>query len=279
MRAVLLLALGVSTLAEAGPWTREKGSYYTKTGADGYWALDWDQAGSAVMDSDRYLGQQYSVYGELGLPTGHPVQLAISAPLTVGTVWFTRKADGQTAEGRATVMRAGDLRLRPQVAIHPTKPIAAALEIKLPMYGVDGVCDDNPQFRDLCPRPGDGQIDLTGWALVGGGFNWGFAEVGLGYQHRTEWYLGWDTPLAFGDSVVFTAGGGASAGPVLIMARVDGNWWPDDDGVTSQQTRVGPSVLVDVAEGIAIEARSQLDVVARHAGRGLGFGVGISARK
>lgn len=278
--AIGLLGLLVAAQASAGAWTKDAGSYYTKAGGDGFWALSWAQSGVQARDQDRFLGQQYSLYGEFGLLKAHPVQIAGSLPLSVGTLWFVRRDNGTRAEGRATVHRMGDIRLRPQVALHPDKPIALAVEVKIPGYRVDTVCDDNPAFLVLCPRPGDGQIDIQPMVLGGGQVGKkGFAELGVGYRHRTEIFLGWDTDFEFGDSLVVEGGGGAWAGKLLVMGKVDANVLFRSDATSAQYVRLGPSVLFDVAEGIGIEARTQADVTAVNAPRGLGFGVGISARK
>ncbi len=280
MARLLALALLLPSAASAGAWTRAGGSYYTKAGADGFWALSWEQSGVDARDEDAFLGQQYSLYGEAGLPTGHPLQLSASVPVSIGTLWFVRRDNGARAVGRATVRRFGDLRLTPQVALHGSKPIALAVEVKLPMYQVDSVCDQDPTFRELCPRPGDGQIDIKPMILAGGGFgDKGFMEVGVGYLHRTEAFMGWKTDFEFGDSLVVSAGGGRWFGKVLPMLKLDANVAPKNDLVTAQSVRFGPSVLADVAEGVGLEARLQYDFWSVNAPQGLGFGVGIRARK
>lgn len=280
----MTLAGWLACAALAGPWTRDLGSYYAKAGADGYWAGSYQQPGVATRDEDRFLGQQYGVYGELGLSKAHPVQLSLGAPVSVGTLWFVRREGTGVAEGRATVHRLGDLRVRPQVALHPDAPVALAVEVKLPLYRVDSVCDEEPAFRAICPRPGDGQVDVMPMLL--GGLPFGddaFGELGLGWLHRTETFVGEDSGLRFGDSVVVNAGGGVWAGPVLAMVKADANVapWLDEttSATTSQVVRVGPAALVDVAEGVGLEARFQADLWAKNAARGLGFGVGISARR
>lgn len=266
--------------ALAGPWTRDAGSFYAKAGADGYWAGSYQQPGVATRDEDRFLGQQYGAYAELGLSKGHPVQVAAGAPVSVGTLWFVRREGTGVAEGRATVHRLGDLRVRPQVALHPKAPVALAVEVKLPLYRVDSVCDEEPAFRAICPRPGDGQVDVMPLLLGGAPLGErGFVEAGAGWLHRTEAFVGEPTGLGFADSVVVNAGGGAWAGPVLAMLKLDANVSPVVDETTAQALRVGPAALVDVAEGVGIEARFQADVWARNAARGVGFGLGLSARR
>ena len=56
-----------------------------------------------ARSEDRFLGQQYSLYGEAGLLKAHPVQISASLPLSVGTLWFVRRDNGTRATGRATV--------------------------------------------------------------------------------------------------------------------------------------------------------------------------------
>ena len=208
-------------------------------------------------------------------------QIAAGLPFTASTLWFTRVTQNERAEGRATMHRLGDLRLRPQIGLLPDKkPVALAVEVKIPAYSVDSICADTPQFAIVCPRPGDGQIDITPTVLAGGGVGKrGFAEVSLGYMYRSDWFVGWDTPTTFSDSIVFSAGGGYPHKKALFMLKLDGNLWPVDDGITQQAVRLGPAMLLDIKQGLALEARTQVDLYARHAAQGLGFGLGLSARK
>lgn len=278
--AVLLGSAVLASSATAGPWTKDLGSYYAKGGADGFYALSWQQAGVNARNEDQFLGQLYSLYGETGLSKGHPVQVAATLPVSVGTLWFVRRDNGTRATGRATVHRFGDLRLRPQVALHPDKPVALAVEVKIPLYAVDSVCDEDPTFKELCPRPGDGQIDLMPMVLAGGSIgNDGFFEVGLGYLYRSEWFLGWDTDFQFQDGLVVNTGGGVWTGPLLSMVKVDGTFAPRNDQTSQQFLRAGPAFLLDVAEGVGLEARGQMDLWAVNTARGVGFGVGLSARR
>lgn len=278
---MILLLAWWSADAEAGAWTRSRGEYYAKLGADVYVAGDYVVPGGGDAATQSYVGQQYGAYAELGLSSGHPVQLAASVPFTVGAVAFERSDTFQTATGRIVSARMGDLRFRPQVALHRDLPLAVAVEVKVPLYAVDRICADEGPYRDLCPRPGDGQVDLTEWVLAGASLAalplWG--EVGLGYQHRTEWFVGWDTDLQLADAVVWAATVGANAGALIAMVKADGAHPLRDDGVTPGAVRLGPGVLYTVGGEVGLEARAQWDVQARAASRGMSVGAGVSVRR
>lgn len=272
--------LALFQVAQAGAWTRAPDSYYAKLGADGYWAMNWDQVGSSATSQDRFLGQQYGVFAEVGLPTPHPMQISVNAPLSVGTLWFRRVSAGQAAEGSATVTRLGDLRVMPQVALHRNAPVAAAVEVKLPMYNVDSICATTPEWALLCPRPGDGQLDVTGWLLGGMPVgSKGFGEAAVGYIHRSG--IGVGGPAAYdpADGVTWLMTGGLRTGRVWWMVKGDGIVTLMDDGLTGHAGRVGPSMMWDAAERWSLEARSQVDVYARNTAQGLSFGVGVSSRR
>lgn len=274
-------ALLVCGSAWAGAWTRSSGAYYAKLGADLYVASDRVVPVGGPPSKQVFLGQQYTAYAEIGLLEVHPFQLGISAPLTVGSVSFERTDAFQTATGRVTSVRLGDLRVRPQVALHPRVPLSVGVEVKVPMYAVDGICADQGPYRDLCPRPGEGQIDVTEWLLAGATWRglplWG--EAGVGYMHRTELFLGWDIDVELADTFVWVSNLGVNVSAWVLMAKAEGTHPLRADGITPGNARVGPAVLYTLVKGLGVEARAQWDVHARASPRGFGGGLGLSMRR
>ena len=282
MLLLLGLAVLLPSLAQAGPWTRSSDSHYAKLGGDWYAPRSFEQVGrgGGLASEDTYFGHQYSLYGEVGLPTAIPTQVSLKLPMSIGHVGFTRKDNGQTASGTATTLRMGDMVLRSQVGLAGDKPVAFALDTKIPLYRNDSICGEYPQFIDVCARPGDNQLDFTGWLLGGASVGKkGWVEASAGYMHRTEVYLGWDTQAVWGDSVVVDGVLGGTYGPVLAMVKVNGNFVVSEPGQTPQAFRAGPTVLVDIAPGLALEARAETEVWATYTSKGLGFGFGISHRQ
>jgi hypothetical protein len=274
--------------ALAGPWTRPLGGYYAKLGADLYVAPQYVSPvavvpGATASGVEGFRGEQLTAYAEVGLvdPDDWRGQLALAVPLTIGHTEFAYDDAFGEVRGHTTVVRAGDVRLTPQVALHRTAPVAAALEIKVPAYRNDGVCRDHP-YRVFCPRPGDGQVDLTPLALAGSSREAWFGELSAGWKVRTDLVLGAEGPVApLGDGPVWTAAGGWTPGDLVLIARFEGNHVLGDDRLTPQVVRAGPTALYTFARkaGLAIEARFAADMWAKGASRGVGGGVGLSARR
>ncbi|TNE88906.1 MAG: hypothetical protein EP330_12905 [Deltaproteobacteria bacterium] len=282
MMRLLLAALLLPGVAEAGAWTRSLGSYYAKTGVDLYAAGTYQAADVVSTEGQRFLGWQVGVYGEVGLLKTHPLMVSVQAPFASNTLYLGPPEGG--LHPRATTRRLGDLRLSVQTSVLPDGgPLSVAFEAKIPMYANDSVGDAFGGYEELFPLAGEGQLDFTGWLLGGASFGgplWG--EAALGYQHRTEVFLGWNGTgdLAFSDRLRFGAGLGLTKGRLIAILRVDGQKsLAADDGVTAENLSTGPVVLFDVAEGIAIEGRLAADVWARNATRGMGYGTGVSIRR
>lgn len=283
-----MIALLLCAIAEAGAWTRGYGSYYFKVGADFYTAPQYASPATQVPGTTAaglgpYFGQQYGAYGELGLldPAIWRVQLALQAPLSVGRTSFLQEDTFGALAGHATVTRLGDVRLTPQVALAKRAPVAAGLEVKVPGYRNDSVCAGNP-YRVYCPRPGEGQVDLTPYGAAGTPFaEHGFAEGRLGWRFRTDIVLGAEGPsVPLGDGPTWAATVGWTAGPVLAMVQADGVHVLGEDLVTPQAVRGGPAALwtLDDDLGLALEARFSADLWARATSRGYGGGLGVSLR-
>lgn len=296
----------LASLAVAGPWTREQGSTYTKAGADYYATTRYILPAESGLGStgdvgtNAFFGHQYSVYSELGVSDGWPIQVAARLPFTVSDVAFAAEDSVNVLSGDVQSYRMGDFEIMPQVALSRKHPIAAAVQLKLPLYNVDSICEGSI-YLDFCGRPGDGQLDLTGWLLAGGSFFSGkaWAEGQLGYRHRTEVFRNWTTDRAFVDSLAFggTVGGKIGSrflamvrfdgnrnfsgflydkqyGDPLVQAAVDANG--GEDPFTRQSIGVGPQAMVMLTDHVALEGRASWDVWAQSTSIGVGFGAGIS---
>lgn len=283
MIGLLLLLTGA---ADAGAWTRESGGYYAKLGADLYTAPQYTNPATQLPGTDAdaagpYFGQQYGVYGELGLLRAWRVQLAVQAPISVGRTTFRQESSFGDLAGHATVTRVGDVRITPQVALHPTAPVGLGVELKIPAYRNDSVCADNP-YRVYCARPGEGQVDVTPYLTAGTPFaRKGFVEGRLGWRWRTGLVVGSEPPqFALGDGPAWAATAGWTLGPLLALAVADGVTVVGRDATTPRAVRAGPAALLTVheASGLALEARFSADVWAKATSRGYGGGLGVSVR-
>lgn len=279
--ALFVALLVLPTASHAGAWTRSLGSYYAKAGVDLYMATTYQAADVVSTDEQGFLGYQLGVYGEVGLLKSHPLQLSVQAPWATSTL-FQREKVGDLRP-RATTRRLGDLRLTAQTSLLPDGgPLSAAVEVKIPMYANDSVGSRYGGYEELFPLAGEGQVDVTGWVLGGASFGgpfWG--EAAIGYQHRTEAFIGWhnEPDLLFLDRMRFGLGLGLTKGPLVAILRVDGQKALGTDEVTAENLSVGPVALFDVAEGIALEGRFSADVWANNATQGFGVGTGVSIRK
>lgn len=274
---VLLLALSG---AWAGAWTKDLGSHYAKVGVDGYDALRVVLPGEAEARKGGYLGVQSTVYAEAGVSKGHPLQLGITVPLVAGFFRSDVETTAGTVGVRTTTVRPGDLRVSVQTAFKKGTPFSVALEVKIPMYANGNVGQDTPSLAELYPKPGDGQVDLTGWLYGGAAPRKGmFLEGGAGWRHRTEAFVGWEDGPKIGDGAVFLGKIGQQVGPVMGILGVDGCIPVGKDEVTRGWFAVAANALIDVAEGVAIEPRFSAELWAQNASQGIGAGLGLSVRR
>ena len=285
---MITLLLAVCGTAQAGAWTRELGSYYAKVGADLYTAPNYSSPATQLPGTDAsaagpYFGQQYGAYAEIGLLKAKfwRAQVALQTPIAVGHTTFRQESSFGALAGHATVVRLGDVRITPQVAVAKKLPLAVGLEAKIPGYKNDSVCVDNP-YRVYCPRPGEGQVDLTPYGAAGTPFaDHGFVEGRLGWRFRTDIVVGSEGPaFPLGDGPIWGANLGWSFGPLLALAQADGVSVLGNDELTPQSVRAGPAVLltVDKKSGLALEARFSADVWAKATSQGYGGGLGVSIR-
>jgi len=286
--ALLIAASLLPLPALAGPWTKEFTQHYVKLGADLFYTTDYADSRIATNDGgaagvEQFVGTAVNLYGEVGVFPLWPIQLTVSLPFTIGTTTFKDSAligDGGT--GKATGVRAGDLRVALQTSIlRKGFQLAPSIEVKVPLYSNDRVGSGLGPYRQWVPIPGDGQIDITPMMLFGGSFPskvplW--LEAGVGYRFRTEAFVNWGTDAVFVDGVPFYAAVGLAPGRAWVVLRVDGIKNIKEDEISREAVTVGPSVGVTVWKGLAIEARLAGDVVAKNAPRGISAGIGVSWR-
>lgn len=278
----------VPQLAAAGPWTKALGEHYVKVGADLYYTTDYADSRTSNDDNEagvqQFVGTAVNLYGEVGIFPLWPIQLTLSAPLTIGTSTFKDTAlIGEGELGKATGVRPGDLRVALQTSIlRKGFQLAPSVEVKIPMYGNDSVGKGLGPFREWVPIPGDGQIDITPMLLMGGSLPTDkvplWVEGGIGYRFRTEAFIGWNTDTVFVDGIPFYASIGAAPGNAWVVLRVDGYKNIKADEVSREAVTVGPSVGVTLWKGLAVEARIAGDVLAKNAPRGIAAGIGVSWR-
>jgi hypothetical protein len=275
---VIALLAGV---AHAGAWTRELGQVYAKAGVDGYYALRYVVPGTDQAVDDGFTGQQYGVYAEVGVLPGWRGQLTVAAPLlTVGTHSTLVEDPFSTERVRASTLRPGDLRVAAQLALHRTLPLAVSVDVKVPAYDNGGVGSSYPAYRALFPKPGDGQVDVGAMAWAGASLPpGGFAEVGVGFVHRTEAFVAWDPGVALTDGLRFSAKAGAAVGRVTPIAEVGGVISPAATPYTRSAVTASATALIDLAGGFAIEPRVAADLWTRNTTQGLGAGLGLSWRR
>ncbi|MEQ1506083.1 MAG: hypothetical protein ABMB14_27875, partial [Myxococcota bacterium] len=124
-------------------------------------------------------------------------------------------------------------------------------------------------------------------ASAGGGS--GFAEAGVGWVHRTEWFVGWPdpvvddngriTPIAFGDGLALRVKGGWRLGRVTPIIGLDARIGAAaDDPFTRQSVTADGAAVIDLGGGFAVEPRVAGELWARNTSQGLGAGLGLSYR-
>lgn len=279
LRLLLLGGLLTSTSAHAGAWTRDLGQHFTRGGMDAYVSHRFENALQDVDEVVRFTSYSASVYSEVGISPAWPLQLTVQVPLTFSALDFkVIDAVDPSEQGRATTSRLGDANLSIQTALLRNKPIelAGALTVKIPLYRLDGIGRDQGAWTDVFPRPGDGQIDVTPWVWLGGGFPSGFYEVGVGYRFRTEAFIGEAPEASVGDGIPFHAKLGLHGGRVWGIAEVLGIKNFRDDLFTREHVAVGATVMVQVWKGLAVDARVAPEIWTRKASQGVSWSLGLS---
>mgnify|MGYP006928189173 CR=1 FL=1 len=276
----MLTALFLSGMATAGPWTRELGSYYVQGGGDVYVPTEYVQKGDdeVAVSDDVFTGHLYTLYAEVGLSPKHPVQLVVSLPFARYRVDFYREDAFKTAEGSVTTNHFQDLRIMPQVALHKDYPIAAAVEIKQPLYSNRTICKQYNVFQEICAIPGHGQNDITPWLLIGGSAKnapfW--AEAGLGYLWRTENFRKWNPGFELVDGLTWQTTTGANLGKSFWMIKTKGVKNFKSDKVTNEYASISPGALFTAWDRVGIDLHVGWEFWANNQSRGVTYGAGVS---
>ncbi len=170
--------------AWAGPWVKSPGEVYAKAGASGFAAGAYVAPDGTISEGVETRVVTPHVYAEVGVIKY--LQLDLQLPFVVSTNrWgetpYINRDGGDMEIGVTTGGKLGDA------------PVALQLTSKLPLY-------DNAELLQygssgaLFPALGDGQVDLTAMLHAGGGLSLGkqggWVAAGLGYRHRTEWWMG-----------------------------------------------------------------------------------------
>lgn len=286
-RRLVLASLGAAllapSLAHAGAWTKGWGEYYTKLGADYYKAARYvDPATGEEIEGLSFFGHQYSLYGEFGVLPVWPLQVSFFVPVTIGTTTFEDDMVFQPGErGRASSTRFGDAKFSLQAAILKKGfQLSPSFDVKVPLYSNDNVGSKFGIWSEAFPLPGDGQLDFTGWINLGGAIPRTpmFMQGGVGYRHRSDVFVGYDTDLDFVDGIPFTYTLGVNVGPLLGMFQVDGVKNLRADEITRENLSLGAAMFLTVWRGLALEARFAAEVWANNAAQGISAGVGLSWR-
>lgn len=293
MRApCLLLALMTATPAWAGPWVRDPGHFYMKGAFQRFFSSEFVNQDNQVvaLEDSRFEGDLLSFYGEVGLPL-QGLQFIAFVPYAASRNLYT--------EPELTFVNrwVGDTEFTLEYGrTFGGVPVSLALTTKVPWYD-NSATDTFGALAESFPILGDGQVDLTAWLAVGGGWSfgaqgfWAFAEVG--YRHRTEWFPfdsdppDWD----FVDGFVYHGqlGWSPSAGGRAL------GWWFVDvmgiqnlvlDEVTKQYTQLStglaprlyarPADRQGGIEAVNLELGFAWLPLARSSGRGWSVNGGVS---
>jgi hypothetical protein len=283
---LLLTLLAPARAAEAGAWTKGFGEVYAKVDAGAYVALRYvdPRTGEAVDAS--YVGQRYGLYAEAGLLPWHPLQLSLSIPaLTIGTTSFgDERLFGPDGRATATSGWPGDLQIGLQTSLVPSGSplqLAAAFDLKVPMYGNDAVGGRFGPWKDVFPLPGDGQLDVGGRLVAGGslptlGKVTPWLEGGVGYLHRSEVYVGYTTDRELVDGIPAFLSFGLASPKGFALVRADGYFNAAADDDSREGLVVALQGGVALGRGFSLEGRVAGEPWVRGASQGLSFGLGVS---
>ena len=106
-----------------------------------------------------------------------------------------------------------------------------------------------------------------------------FIEGRVGYRFRTEAFFGYDTSATFVDGIPFGLKIGATRGRLTVLFDLDGyKNLPGNDRFSREYLAMGPTMLLTLVKGLAIEARFSGQVISNNAPQGISFGLGVSWR-
>ena len=272
--AALLLVLAAPAAASAGPWTKGPGEHYAKLSglffrSDTFVAPD----GSRQQGAD-YAALSAALYAELGLLEGLHLQAFVPYA-------WTRNRDDLSGDRFATI-GSGDAILGAQWAppIAQAVPWAVRLEAKAPLYDVGAI--GGPLAAEF-PALGDGQLDVTGWASVGGSLYplpiWGFVEAG--WRRRTEVYYGEGSGRAFADGAVARGQLGMFFFDerAFVTATADAVYTPTDDAITMSFVTLSPGFGARLGRGLWLEGGAIPMVWSRNNAPGTTWTLGVSHKR
>jgi len=263
MRHLLVLAL-FPTVATAGPWVRDAGSGFAKIGTTRFISdngfVDGEATGLA------YQSQSVDTYVEVGL--GRGIQVVGSLPFVAAS----NQASGDVAWRHAWT---GDLRLEIDGRLHPSKPFAWGVELRVPTYrdpfayGKARNMETNllEATATNFPQLGDTNLDVTVKGMAGLSFKRGWFTAEAGPRFRTEGFasgaygsmsLGlWALPDTIG---------------VSLYSNANVNLWGGDPDIPSREiTYVQGAVFatgLDAIPGAGIQIAAGVIPYANNAARG-----------
>lgn len=258
--------------AWAGPWTRSRGDYYVKL-SELVFSSDTfvSSTGERVAGTD-YLALTTAAYFEVGI--GERLQLQGFLPWA-----FTRNAF-EAIDTRYANVGLGDALLGLQwTPVELALPWALRLEAKVPLYDVAAV--EGPEAA-MFPALGDGQVDATLWASIGGSL-WPrpiYFLAEAGWRHRTQAFYGEGSGAQFLDGVAFRAQAGYTwRERVLVAANLNGIYTPGEDAITQSFVTVGPALGVSLGRGWMIEGTVDPMIWSRNNSPGTTWSLGISKKR
>ncbi|MFK7845815.1 MAG: hypothetical protein AB8G77_10965 [Rhodothermales bacterium] len=232
---IFLSCLGPSTSAGQA-WTLPKGTAYVKTSYGSATAAQQFTFDGRATDyinglpGDTYRDRSLYLYSEFGLSDNFSAILSVPYKRT-----FVRDHSFRfRIFGLGSIAIGGRLSLLPLLAKTPARQ---SLSVNLMAYVPTGYT------RNFTPSTGAGQVDFQGTLFWGQSFYPfpGYAQLGLGYRHRSSIYLlSQSTPCnsgsdihcitdpqaAYGDELLFHAEAGISPfnGLILLQAIGSGAW-------------------------------------------------------
>lgn len=290
----VVFALAFSMGASAGPWVKDQGDYYAKGSMQRFTSTRYVDASNQVVELEGawFEGDLFSLYTEVGL--GHGLGIVAMIPYAASRNVYL---DPRVIYGYRGL---GDVELGLQYGRRfGSVPVSLTVQAKLPFY-------DNhdpritPGQQGVFPILGDGQIDVTTWLAVGGGFSlgpWGAWALGEGgFRVRTGVYPFDSAPpdMGFAEGVtwrtqvgVLPRFGSWEAGWVALEASGVVNVATDER--TRQWTQLAGSVAGRLWEAPAerrlavgalhLELGLSALVLTRNSAPGWAWNVGLSAQR
>lgn len=255
------LLLSPST-ATAGPWTKNAGQAYIKTGQSIYRATEFRTGNGLLIEGVDYLSTTSFVYAEVGILKGLHLQTYLPLMYSRTVLGPTKSSDFGLADGQLSV-QASPLEL--------PFPTAIRLEAKLPLYG--------PPATSMTPARGDQQVDLALWLSAGGSLypNPLYFYLDLGYLHRSSWTFDDTVAPELSDGIVGIAQVGYTFFDRVTTAITSSAVLPfRSDFVSQSYITLGPSIFIPLARGFALEFDGYFTPYSRNSAAGWALGTGLS---